>query len=119
MGIMGLKMAKLTLIHEELGVVAIQAYGHGISKSQAIQRWKYKYGKKMAECRVESEGVEMEILPESKADHHKKLQNIQTGEIYHNQRMASIALGISEHAIRIHAKRQLKNHDAYLVRYAE
>lgn len=109
------------LIHPEMGEVAVRKVLASTHIKWVVNGWKCRYGKKFHECKVEIERIEKEreVFEKDKPDHLKKLQNIETGEIYENQKAACKALNLSTETIRNHAKKKLRGRFNYIVKYAE
>lgn len=113
-------MAIIKLIHPELGVVAEKKLASSKGFFETETAWRYKYGKKFFECKVEKV-LPHKLTPEEKPllSHQRKLINIKTGEIYENQKAAAKALNLDQGTILNHLKKKLKGRFSYIVKYAD
>lgn len=110
----------LKLIHPRLGEVTRRKVEYGFTKNFIIKSWKSRYGKKFNECIVEPEGKSDFItLSKNIPSYRRKLANIQTGDIYPNQKAAAKAMGISEQHVRNQLQRAYKVGYEYTVKYAD
>jgi hypothetical protein len=117
-------MIAVKLIHPEMGLVAINRVSVNTHYQKVIKNWKYRYGKKFYECKVEVEkpaenAKNNDVYARPIKPHMRKLVNTRTGEIYKNQKEAAKALKLDEDTIRSHAKKKLKGRFDYIVRYAD
>jgi len=110
----------LKLIHPRLGEVTRRQVASGHTKNSLTKLWKSRYGKKFDECTIEVEGKsEFITLSKNIPSYRRKLANIQTGDIYPNQKAAAKAMGISEQHVRNQLQRAYKVGYEYTIKYAD